>query len=1098
MSTAGQVAGGVVGAVAGFFIGGGPTGALYGAQIGLALGGYLDPPRIPDVHGPRLSDLSVQSSTYGAVIPRVYGAVTVTGNVIWLEGNAIKETVTRSKSKSGGKGGSKKTTTRTYSYSATFAVGLCQGPIIGVRRIWIGADLWYDAGALDSETIIASNQNLSDMALYLGADSQSPDPRIQADKGVGNTSSWPGLVYLVFYDLPLAKYGNSLAGAQVKVELLQNGSTVDYPYATSTVSNAVYTAPVWSGSVFCAMKRDAHTAVISTDGLAWSEHTVVGSGPTNYQGVATDGAGTLLAYGPASAGIFRSTDGGVSWTAIPLPGGPSSAITHIGYGNGTWLAVAENGLYYAAWYTSTDGGQYWVEQANTLGNGSIRHALLWHAGSAAWYLLKNYGANRGVYKSTTGLSGSWTLVRDRGTEYWANADTGCVHKGRLIFLLDTDIGTSVLWSDDGAAWAISAAPERHLSILSDGDHAWILGGQRSASPTVPSGYYSIDGVSGWTAWDGPSSVVLQFAGYGNTLIACLPYGGAVGYRIAKTFASAIDVSLGLIISAECLSSGLLTAGDIDVSALTSLVHGYRVGSIGSLRSVLEPLQAAWPFDVRQHGYKLEFVPRGGSAVTTIAAADLDARTDGDKPGVQIGVAREMDSQLPRRVTLRFIDRDREYDTGEQYAERLNTAAHNLTLVDLPLVMTSDEAAQKAEVLLYLYWMERNEIVFRLPPTYLQLECGDVVTLPTPEGAVDVRLTAISYTADGRLECRGKPARGAVYTSTAAGVGSAVTGATAIGSAGKTYYVLLDVPRLSSAQDGAALLAVAYGTTIGWPGGVIMQSTDSGGNWYQVAEFARPGAAVGSASNTLGAADARVIDAAGVLTVTLSSGDLYSVSEASLLAGENHFAYGAPGRWEIIAARTCTLVSGKTYTLSNLLRGRFGSEDEMTTHVGGDMVIQIDAADLAVIALSSAAIGVPYLYRGITVDADIGTDVDRTATYAAVNLRPLSPVLLNGARDPASNDWTLNWTRRTRSGGEWRDAVDADLGEATESYAIDIHADGTYATIKRTLTAVTASVTYSSADQVLDFGSNQATLYVGVCQVSATVGRGRALKTAITR
>jgi len=182
----------------------------------------------------------------------------------------------------------------------------------------------------------------------------------------------------------------------------------------------------------------------------------------------------------------------------------------------------------------------------------------------------------------------------------------------------------------------------------------------------------------------------------------------------------------------------------------------------------------------------------------------------------------------------------------------------------------------------------------------------------------------------------------------------------------------------------------------------------------------------------------------------------------------------------------------------LLRGRFGSEDEMTTHVGGDMVIQIDAADLAVIALSSAAIGVPYLYRGITVDADIGTDVDRTATYAAVNLRPLSPVLLNGARDPASNDWTLNWTRRTRSGGEWRDAVDADLGEATESYAIDIHADGTYATIKRTLTAVTASVTYSSADQVLDFGSNQATLYVGVCQVSATVGRGRALKTAITR
>jgi hypothetical protein len=45
--------------------------------------------------------------------------------------NRLKETVT--KKKSGGKGGGSKTTTRTYTYSATFAVGLCQGPIVGVR-----------------------------------------------------------------------------------------------------------------------------------------------------------------------------------------------------------------------------------------------------------------------------------------------------------------------------------------------------------------------------------------------------------------------------------------------------------------------------------------------------------------------------------------------------------------------------------------------------------------------------------------------------------------------------------------------------------------------------------------------------------------------------------------------------------------------------------------------------------------------------------------------------------------------------------------------------------------------------------------------------
>jgi len=131
MSTGGQAVGGLVGGIAGFFLAG-PLGAsaltssLYGAQIGMMAGGYLDPPKGPTVNGPRLDDLSVQTSTYGAVIPRVYGTVTVNGNVFWLENNQIKETVT--KKKSGGKGGGSKTTTRTYTYSATFAVGLCKGP----------------------------------------------------------------------------------------------------------------------------------------------------------------------------------------------------------------------------------------------------------------------------------------------------------------------------------------------------------------------------------------------------------------------------------------------------------------------------------------------------------------------------------------------------------------------------------------------------------------------------------------------------------------------------------------------------------------------------------------------------------------------------------------------------------------------------------------------------------------------------------------------------------------------------------------------------------------------------------------------------------
>ncbi len=72
MSSTGQIVGGVVGAVAGFFAGGN---VFLGAQIGMAIGGALDPPKGPTTTGPRLDDLTVQTSSYGQTIPRVYGPV---------------------------------------------------------------------------------------------------------------------------------------------------------------------------------------------------------------------------------------------------------------------------------------------------------------------------------------------------------------------------------------------------------------------------------------------------------------------------------------------------------------------------------------------------------------------------------------------------------------------------------------------------------------------------------------------------------------------------------------------------------------------------------------------------------------------------------------------------------------------------------------------------------------------------------------------------------------------------------------------------------------------------------------------------------------
>lgn len=1082
MSSAGQIAGGIIGAVVGFFYGGGPAGAVQGAAWGASIGGYIDPPRGPDVTGPRLTDLSAQTSSYGAVIPRVYGAAAVTGNVIWLEDNKLKETVTTKKS--GGKGGGSKSNVTTYSYSATFAVALCKGPIVGVKRIWVGANLIYDAGASDADTITASNQAQTGFRVYLGSDTQQPDPRMQATLGVNATPAWRGVAYIVFYDLQLARYSNSLMGAQVRVEVLQTGSSYVYPATTFTQPSFSWTAPVWDGTVWCSVARYNHVVALSADGLNWSTASIPNGNSPVYQGVATDGAGVLLVYGVSATNVWRSTDHGASWQSVTLPGF-TGYVTHIVHNGSYYLAVTDSGPFF-----SSPNGLTWTSRTPPVSGTAYGKTLCWHQASGKWYVHDYISTSKSIW-ATSDLA-TWTPVYTL-TGDLNNFDVCCVHNNRLLYMgvgTVTTYGSCLLWSDDGVTWDKVQPPQRS-AIFSAGQNCWI----GVSNSTM---YYSADGVTNWTQWTRPAQTASSYAhGYANGLIVCMGDSVAVGFRVQSIMASALPTTLSAIVSSECLSSGLLSAGDIDASALTQSVRGYRVANVGPIRSAIEPLQSAWPFDAVQRGYVISFVPRGAASVFTIPQGDLNARGVSTESGVRLALSRETDAKLPRRVTVQHLDVDREYNTGSQYAERINTTAVNAISVDLPVVLTAAEAAGKAEVLLYLQWLERLDASFTLPPTYAALEPADVVSVVVEDATYQLRLTAINTTSDGWLECRAKPNAQALYTPAALGAASAVSGATAIAPLGAAVYALLDTPLLHSAQASGGYLAAMTSATSGWRGGSLLQSTDSGSTWVSIQDFGGPGAVIASCSNALPSVDSRMLDTASVLSVTLVQGALYSVTQTAMLGGANLFAYGSDGRWEIISAQTCTQVSGNNYTLRDMVRGRYGTEWAMSQHAVGDTLVLLDSTSIAVVGAGTQSIGTTYLYRGVTSGRDISTDPNRSFTYAAENLRPLSPIYLTGNRD-SGGDWVLSWVRRTRDGGEWRDYVDAALGETAESYAVDIYSDATYTSVKRTISVSTPGCAYLLADQTADFGTGQSTLYLKVYQMSSVVGRGRALTQTITR
>ena len=172
----------------------GPIGAIVGRVAGAVAGNLFDRALLSgnrSVDGPRLADLEVMASTEGAPIPRAYGRVRIAGQVIWA---TELEEVIRTQQSGGGKGGGGSVSTRTYSYFANFAVGLCEGKIGQVLRIWA------DGKLLDLSGV--------DYRVYAGNDAQTTDPLIVAKEGLA--PAYRGLAYVVFERLPLANFGNRI------------------------------------------------------------------------------------------------------------------------------------------------------------------------------------------------------------------------------------------------------------------------------------------------------------------------------------------------------------------------------------------------------------------------------------------------------------------------------------------------------------------------------------------------------------------------------------------------------------------------------------------------------------------------------------------------------------------------------------------------------------------------------------------------------------------------------------------------------------------------------------------------------------------------
>ncbi len=213
----------------------------------------------PARRGPRLGDLSVQTSSYGTPIPRIYGRMRVAGSVVWATDLKEEESI-----QGGGKSGPDVVT---YAYSASFAVALSSRRAARVGRMWADGKLLRGAAGDFKVACI--------FRFHSGSEDQPVDPLIAGIEGIASTTAFRGLALAVFEDLALVDYGNRIP--MITFELFGDEAAMSVETILSDASRGLITgtasaAPIIGFAAHGADRRAAIEEMVNLWGIALRDH----------------------------------------------------------------------------------------------------------------------------------------------------------------------------------------------------------------------------------------------------------------------------------------------------------------------------------------------------------------------------------------------------------------------------------------------------------------------------------------------------------------------------------------------------------------------------------------------------------------------------------------------------------------------------------------------------------------------------------------------------------------------------------------------------------------------------------------------------------
>lgn len=869
--------------------------ALINAAVGYAIS-YVLAPDGPDVEGPRLDDRGVQKNAYGSSLGLVYGTMLTAGSLIYLENNELKET--KHKEKSGGKGGGGGGSVTTYTYSFTGTIAFCEGPIVGVEKIWADTSLIYDASTyVDPEEnptlylIRIAQGNSYDFDIELGSNTQGQWPDETAEYTASLTPAYRGTALHHVTDMELEKHGNRVPNFQYQV-----AGRFAYGSATETGDLSIRYVGAWPTLGFAGTYKDSapnvvrHSAgVRATPTSLTVRHTDGGDNKANgyvsqqiqgaiRESLLTDPVSVTIPEDRESSKLTESASlsfyafNNPEWQFLVFDSGGTNIQAYFLYNGQIMHSPVEP----SGPYVSHVGSIMPVDSATST------HAGQWYAGStgseqfAASSTSLFIFENRDLGSVTTGrrlwinrydVYGSpnpTTAVNLEARNWEVNDSNETVFLvGALVYVIGHNISTKsgiteVLVFDEAlnllAEYDVSRTthgftnqfvrinPDNtHMLCISETNGLQLINFKTDTVVYESGGLTDVPGLSGswWTR------VILGTtnAGYrwmSENLFTDLEYIWEFYYpQDSEGDGNATEGQAPLqdVVEDLCYRAGL-TESEVDASGLAgTYINGYSIKNVQSLRESLEPLMLAYQFDPYEDDYKLKFAFRNTASVVTLTEDDLRAHPFGDKTGEIVIVEQIEETKLPIRVNVNYSNLSADYEPDTQFSERSVSAvgSKHIAEIDLPMSFTPEQAVQIADKTKREAWTGRFSYKFTLPFKYSYLYPSNVVTLSLTEYTVDVRLESIAMGVDGRLECTAVAHNTTSYTSAATTTDPVKTGSLVAQFPGDLVFTVIDTNLL---RGGSTVTPGSYPVyCAGWAEpweGYIVQVSYDGGDTWGTA------------------------------------------------------------------------------------------------------------------------------------------------------------------------------------------------------------------------------------------------------------------------